>query len=123
LERHDRIAIGRMGEDEAVRVLKKSGYRVLKRNYRCRYGEIDIIAEDKGAIVFIEVKTRGSDAFGTPGEGVDRRKQRHITLASIAYLTEQGLSDRGVRFDVVCIDLLDKGFSTEIVRDAFEAVE
>lgn len=123
MTRPDRIAIGKRGEDEAVRALKKSGYRVVKRNYRCRYGEIDIIAEDKGAIVFVEVKTRGSDSFGTPGDGVDHRKQRHITLASSAYLTEQGLTDRAVRFDVVCVDLLDRGFRTEIVRDAFEAVE
>lgn len=119
----DRIAIGKKGEKEAVRALKKSGYRIIETNYRCRYGEIDIIAEHMGAIVFVEVKTRGSDRFGSPKEGVDYRKQRHITLASSAYLAELGLDDREVRFDVVSVELVDGGFLTEIVRDAFEAAE
>jgi len=62
----ERRALGRKGEDEAVKALKKGGYRIIERNYRCSYGEIDIVAVHNGVVVFIEVKTRGSDRFGTP---------------------------------------------------------
>ncbi|MFQ5736995.1 MAG: YraN family protein [Thermodesulfobacteriota bacterium] len=119
----DRIAIGRNGEREAARALKRHGYRIIEKNYRCRYGEIDIVAEQAGVLCFIEVKTRGSDRFGSPKEGVDYRKQRHITRASSMYLAESGFTDRDVRFDVVSIELTGGGYRTEIVKDAFEATE
>lgn len=119
----ERIALGRRGEEAAAAALKKKGYRIVEKNYRCRYGEIDIIAEQGGAVVFIEVKTRTSDRYGTPGEGVDYRKQRHITQASSMYLAEKNLTDALVRFDVVSIVLSGGSFTTEIIRDAFEAAE
>jgi len=119
----ERIALGRRGEDAAAKVLKKNGYRILEKNYRCRYGEIDIVAEQGGVVVFIEVKTRTSDRYGTPGEGVNFRKQRHITQVSSMYLAEKNLTDALVRFDVVSIVLSGAKFTTEIIRDAFEAAE
>ncbi len=115
----DNISIGKRGEDEALRVLKRHGYRILERNYRCRYGEVDIIAEDEGAIVFVEVKTRGSGRFGTPQQSVDLRKQRHIISASNTYLSHHGVTDRPVRFDVVGIEIRDGRYFTEIIKDAF----
>lgn len=119
----DRIARGRRGEKEAVRALKKHGYRIVETNYRCRYGEIDIVAEDGATLVFVEVKARGSDRFGSPKEGVDYRKQRHITRACSAYLLQAGITDKDVRFDVVSVELGAKGCVTEIVKDAFEATD
>ena len=118
-----RIALGRSGEDEAAKALKKSGYRIIERNYRCRYGEVDIVAVHDGVVVFVEVKTRGSDRFGTPKEGVDYRKQVRITRSSSMYLAEKGLAESEVRFDVVSIEAVDGRFKVEIVRDAFEAAE
>ncbi len=113
------ISIGKRGEDEALRVLKKNGYRILERNYRCRYGEVDLIARDGDTIVFVEVKTRGSDRFGSPMHSVDFRKQKHIISVSNTYLVHYGLTDSAVRFDVVSIEIRGDRYSTEIIKDAF----
>ncbi len=75
-------AVGKAGEDNAVKYLQKQGYRILERNFRCRFGEIDLIARDKGVLVFIEVKTRRSRAFGPPAMAVTPEKQRHLIKAS-----------------------------------------
>lgn len=119
----DRLAVGKSGEDEAVRFLKKNGYRILERNYRCRHGELDIVAMDGDTISFIEVKTRGSDRFGTPAGSVDERKQRHITKASMAYIAEKGLGEVTARFDVVSVEISGSGYKTSVIKDAFEASE
>jgi len=118
----DKLAIGRMGEEAATKALKKNGYRIVARNFRCRFGEIDIIAKDGKTLVFVEVKTRASDAFGTPGAGVDARKQRHMINASSIYMNENGLDEALVRFDVVGVDTSNGKVSrVEIIRDAFSA--
>jgi putative endonuclease len=116
-----RQTLGRAGEDEAVKALARSGYRILVRNYRCRLGEVDIIAADGKTVVFVEVKTRGSDAFGAPAGGVDARKQRRIIAASQTYLAEHGLTEAPVRFDVVSVEKRDGGFAIELIADAFGA--
>jgi len=77
-----RIFFGKRGEDTAVKYLERHGYKMLAANYRCRLGEIDIIAMEGDTIVFIEVKTRGGDAFGEGVESVDARKQRRIIAVS-----------------------------------------
>ena len=74
---------------------------VLERNYRCRYGEIDIIAQDREAICFVEVKYRSSADFGYPSEAVNKRKQSKIIAVSNAYLSERRISDAVRRYDVV----------------------
>lgn len=119
----DKIAIGRMGEEEAARFLKKKGYKIIETNFRCRYGEIDIIAQDGDTYVFVEVKTRGSDAFGAATAAVDGRKQRRMITASTIYLSGRGLSDASIRFDVVGVDTSGVALKTELIRDAFSAVE
>jgi len=118
-----RLILGSSGEDAAAALLKRSGYRIVERNYRCRYGEIDIIAVDRGTIAFVEVKTRTSHAFGTPAEGVDAKKQRHIAETAQYYLAEKGLEDREARFDVVGITRSGGGKqqSAELFKDAFSA--
>ncbi|MBE7414952.1 MAG: YraN family protein [Deltaproteobacteria bacterium] len=118
-----RKAFGNAGEDEAVRFLEKNGYRIIERNFHCRYGEIDIIARDGSAIVFVEVKTRGGDAFGPAAASVDEKKQRKMTIASQLYLEKAGASDPEVRFDVVCIEKRDGRLEIELIKDAFEVAE
>ena len=118
----DKIAIGRMGEEAAVRLLKKNGCKIITRNFRCRWGELDIIAIDNGALVFIEVKTRGSDAFGRPGASVDARKQQRMITASSIYMSEKKIAvdDTPVRFDVVEVDTSrGKVDKVTIIKDAF----
>ncbi|HBG47827.1 MAG TPA: YraN family protein [Deltaproteobacteria bacterium] len=119
----NRIAVGKAGEDEAAGFLERHGYRILERNFRCRYGEIDIIARDGKTIVFVEVKTRGSDRFGPPGASVDGRKQRKMTITSSFYLEGLGHTDPDIRFDVVCIEMKDGRAQIEHIQDAFEAGE
>ncbi|MBI5969953.1 MAG: YraN family protein, partial [Deltaproteobacteria bacterium] len=96
-----RIFFGKRGEDEAAKYLERRGYKMLAANYRCRLGEIDIIATDGDTLVFIEVKTRGGDGFGEGVESVDARKQRRIIAVSEFYMSENNISDRAVRYDVV----------------------
>jgi putative endonuclease len=115
------IRRGKEGEELALKFLKKNGYRIVERNYRCRYGEIDIIARDGAVLVFVEVKARASGAFGLPAESVDARKQRHIINASTEYLAKNGLTDTPARFDVVSIEMGGGDASMELIRNAFDA--
>lgn len=70
-------------EEVAARYLEHNGYVILEKNYRCRYGEIDIIAEQKGSLVFVEIKYRQSDRYGSPSAAVDYRKRRHISATAL----------------------------------------
>jgi len=112
---------GQQGEDLAVKFLQKNGFRILARNYRSRYGEVDIIARDKDTVCFIEVKTRSSNDFGYPYEAVSAAKQRKIQRIAEVYLSEQRAEEAKVRFDVVSI-LMPYGElgTVEILRDAFD---
>ncbi|MDW7772060.1 MAG: YraN family protein [Desulfobulbaceae bacterium] len=112
---------GSLGEEIAVSFLKKSGYAIIERNYRKRYGEIDIIAEDGGELVFIEVKTRKSSSFGSPFEAVDSRKQEKMSRVAMAYMISRSLTEQAARFDVVAVRLEAKQQpKVELVKDAFE---
>jgi putative endonuclease len=111
----DRKELGMRGEDEATRLLKNKGYKILDRNYRCRFGEIDIVAREGDTIAFVEVKTRGSEDFGSPKEALDTRKRRHITRASSG--------DAHIRFDVVTVEKKGDRFVLELIKNAFEAEE
>ncbi len=116
--------LGRAGEKEAERFLKKKGYRIVERNYRTRHGEIDIVALDGDTLVFVEVKTRLSHGFGIPQDSVDRRKMAHIIKASKYYITENPtLKDHNVRFDVVGITIDKEGLKFEHIPHAFEVEE
>ncbi len=112
---------GRTGEDAATAFLLDRGYRIIARNYRRRFGEIDIIAEDGAVLVFVEVKTRKTASFGNPFEAVDRRKQRQISRVALDYITRHKEENRPARFDVVAVEL-QKGVPPrlEIIKDAFE---
>ncbi len=101
--RKDKRTIGFEGEQLAVKFLKKNGYKILQRNYRCKSGEIDIICYDHGIIVFVEVKTRHSDKYGPPELSVTKAKKRQIIRVALHYLAKKKIKDIGLRFDVVSI--------------------
>ncbi len=90
---------GKIGEDAAAKYLKKKGYTILERNFRKRFGELDIIAQKENKIVFAEVKTRSSTAFGMPSEYVNLKKQQKIIKTAQSYLSEKNL-DPEISFDV-----------------------
>ncbi len=115
-----RTELGRRGEDEATRALKRSGYRIVQKNYRCRYGEVDIIATDGNVLCFVEVKTRRDDKFGSPKDAIDDRKARHMLAVAENYLTTKGLSDMQARIDVVSVEVRGERFHCEIIKNAVE---
>lgn len=116
--------IGRRGEDRAIEHLVRQRYRILERNYRKSFGEIDIIAKDKDTLVFIEVKTRKSFRFGTPFEAVDARKQRQVSRVAQAYLQASGLVDVLARFDVIAVqvDRNNRLVAIDHLQNAFECL-
>ncbi len=91
------------GEDLARKFLKKRGYKILKRNYVCKSGEIDIVAFDRGVITFVEVKARLSESYGSPELAVTNGKKRKIVKTALSYLSENRIGDADYRFDVVSI--------------------
>lgn len=95
---------GQEQEYRAAIYLEERGYRILERNYRCRKGEIDLIAVHQGYLVFVEVKYRSGNRTGRPEEAVDFRKQKKISQTAAWYLKEKGLSlNTPCRFDVVAV--------------------
>ena len=95
-----RNGIGAWGEDRAAKYLKKQGYRILERNYSCRFGEIDLIVSDRAYLVFVEVKLRKSDAFARAAEFVDYHKQNRLRMAAELWLSQHE-TELQPRFDVV----------------------
>ncbi|TLM65804.1 MAG: YraN family protein [Deltaproteobacteria bacterium] len=98
-----RLSLGRLGEDLAVRHLEQRGFTILARNHRTPVGELDIVARDRSHLLFIEVKTRRSTAFGVPAEAVGARKQRQIVRAAQWYLASRRFPDLQPRFDVIAV--------------------
>ena len=92
---------GGQGEMEARAFLEQKGAKILEMNYRRPTGEIDIIAQRKGVVAFIEVKRRATRRYGTPAEAVDARKQRRIAMVAMQYAAEKKLLDARLRFDVI----------------------
>lgn len=90
---------GNFGENFTAKYLKRKGYKIIKRNFSCKYGEIDIIAQNDKYIIFVEVKTRGANSLGTPAEYVDFRKQRKIIKTAAHFLVNYP-SNLQPRFDI-----------------------
>lgn len=111
--------VGSKGEDLAAEFLKGKGYRIIGRNYKTPVGELDIIAKDGETLVFIEVKTRSSNAFGYPFEAVDSRKKRKLKNLALFYLKNQK-KNCAARFDVISINLTGTKKEIEHIKDAFE---
>ena len=107
-ERLKRPLLGQLGEMLAAEYLRvKKGYTILERNYRCTCGEIDIVADDGGALVFVEVRTKENDFFGHPLESIDFKKQGKLRQVARFYLSERHVWRDTVRFDAVGILLAE----------------
>lgn len=96
-------SVGSEAEQKAAAFLEGQGYKILERNYRCRLGEIDLICEEAGALVFVEVRHRRWSRYGYPEETITREKKRRIANTARSWLTERRIADRECRFDVVSI--------------------
>lgn len=112
---------GRDGEDAAARYLTGLGYVILERNFKTRFGEIDIVARDGVAIVYVEVKRRESPDHGSAAEYVSPQKMRRVVGAARIYAAKQGLSESPTRFDVIAIDVTAGNEQLRHHRDAFDA--
>ncbi len=103
---------GRMGEQIAEKYLERNGYRIKFKNWRCRWGEIDLIAvSPDGTLVFVEVKSKYSDLFGRPEEWVTPAKSRKLIRSAQEFLLENQVDDQPMRFDVIAVDLREKRIS------------
>ncbi|SMF95939.1 putative endonuclease [Methylomagnum ishizawai] len=109
-----------MAEDRALGFLQEQGLRLVERNYRCRYGEVDLIMEEGETLVFVEVRYRASQKFGGALESVDRRKQAKLWNTATCFLRERRY-DRPARFDVAALSPAAGGFAVLWVKDAFQA--
>ncbi len=104
-------------EEQAARWLESRGYQILERNFYCRQGEIDLVAEENGYLVFIEVKYRRDGHAGHPAEAVHPYKQKKIVQTAVYYCYKHQIPQtRPCRFDVVCI----LGDDVELIKNAFE---
>ena len=115
-----KLLLGKQGERVAEHYLKKKGYKVVERNYRCAAGELDLIVLDRRVVVFVEVKTRTGHGFGTPLEAVEYRKQRKMIQAAQFFLTAKRLHQRDARFDVVGVSWPSGEPVVEHIENAFE---
>jgi putative endonuclease len=115
-----RQRLGREGEAAAAAALEEAGLRILERRFRCRLGEIDLVARDGEALVFVEVKSRRGTGYGLPAEAITARKRNQLARVALAYLARRGALDAPCRFDVVEV-LEDRGGGLRLrhVRDAF----
>ncbi|MGH7771194.1 MAG: YraN family protein [Candidatus Binatia bacterium] len=112
--------LGKEGELIAERYLKRKGYKLVERNYRCPVGEMDLIALDRRVIVFVEVKTRSDDRFGPPLESVHRRKQEKMIKTALFFLSQRRLHHREARFDVIGISFAAQEPMVEHIENAFD---
>ncbi len=115
----DKKELGKKGEEWARKFLLRQGYKIIATNHRSRFGEIDIISEDKGTVVFIEVKTRSSIAFGTPIEAVTHSKQKRLYRLAEDFLITHHLESKPVRFDVLSLTVQGNDMKVEHVIGAF----
>lgn len=100
---HERRQFGNKGEEDAAAFLLKQGWTILEKQYRSPFGEVDLIALDRDIVVFVEVKSRRSSAYGFPEESVTKRKRRHLAAAAHCYLTVKGWEERPFRIDVLSL--------------------
>ena len=114
-----RIELGKRGEELAIGFLKKLRYKILEKNFRCKFGEIDIIALQGNTLVFVEVKTRSSLEYGCPQTSVTAKKRNQLTKVAFFYLQKNRLFDRAARFDVVAIEFDSGEKRIELIRNAF----
>lgn len=119
----DKKSLGNKGEDFAAEYYRKLGFTVSARNYSCRGGEIDIIAENGEYIIFVEVKARSENALYSPSEAVDLRKQKRLSIAAMKYLGENE-SEKQPQFDVFEVYVQSgRIYKVNRIENAFEAFD
>ena len=118
----DRQEVGKLGEKAAQKYLKKRGYRIRETGFRCRHGEIDIIAQQKDCLVFVEVRTKSNLDFGSPEESITQGKKEKLIASALTYTTTHHNLPSLWRIDVVAIELDDKGKTRriELIENAIE---
>jgi len=116
-----RQATGKLGEQLARSALKKKGYKIIEANYRCRQGEIDIVAHHSNSLVFIEVRTKTGNAFGSPEESITAQKKQRLISTAMEYLNSHRDLPENWRIDFVAVELdplSNKATRIEIIEDA-----
>ena len=112
--------LGRQGEQAAEQFLRARGYVLVARNYRCSFGEIDLVVRDRDTLVFVEVRTQSGPTFGSPLESVTQRKQRQIAKAAQHYVVRHRIENQALRFDVIGISWNTATPEIVHVRGAFD---
>lgn len=115
----DKIQKAREGEEIACTYLSEQGYRIIERNYRVGHGEIDIIADDHGMFVFIEVKTRLSQSYGPPEYSITPGKQKQLRRVAQGYFYQNEIVEMPCRFDVVTIEFQNRTPRINHIQNAF----
>ena len=113
-------AKGAAGEELAANFLTQQGYRILERNYRFERCEIDLVAQDGNELVFVEVKARHSEKFGSPEESVTDEKEERLKKAAEGYLVERGIENQPCRFDVVAITFAGGKPHIRLIQNVFD---
>ena len=118
----DRQEVGKRGEEAARKFLKKRGYRIRETGFRCRHGEIDIIAQQKDYLVFVEVRSKSNLDFGTPEESITQAKKEKLIASALTYTTTHQHIPSLWRIDVVAVELDDRGKTKriELIENAIE---
>ena len=118
----DRQEVGKLVEKAAQKFLKKGGYRIRETGFRCRHGEIDIVAQQKDYLVFVEVRTKSNLDFGTPEESITQAKKDRLIASALTYTTTHRNIPLLWRIDVVAVELDDKGKTRriELTENAIE---
>ena len=114
-----RRELGQQGEEIAVHYLQKEGYRILTRNFRTRDGELDIICRKDDVLIFVEVKTRRSELFGSAEEAITPKKIEHIRRVALHYLTNHQTQHKEIRFDVITILMVNHEPRLNHIQAAF----
>lgn len=114
-----RKRLGDFGEELAARYLAEKGYQILARKFRFARGEVDLVADKDGVLIFVEVKTATTGCMGQPKTWVNARKQQQIALVAQKYLSAHNIQDRPCRFDVIGITRNRDNFEIEHIENAF----
>ncbi len=115
---------GRFGEKKAMTYLINHGYTIVDINYYCRYGEIDIVAKKAGIFVFVEVKARTSNAYGTPAEAISFIKQKRMVQSVQDYVQRNKIENYPLQMDVIEVYLLeDNRYNVNHIKNAFEGID
>ncbi|OGW80568.1 MAG: YraN family protein [Omnitrophica bacterium RIFCSPLOWO2_12_FULL_44_17] len=118
--KHDLKETGNLGEDIATEYLKRRGYKIIQRNCRSPFGEIDLVAQDGNTLVFVEVKTRHGCEFGFPEEAVHQKKREQLIRLATWYLMKHTKKEMPVRFDILAVELKTGEPEIRLIQNAIE---